>query len=764
MPKRKQTKQDEYEQLSLDLNPDFEDASSEKKRIRRKTKEAIKEVQEKIIEAEYADIMQKSYLDYSMSVITARAIPDVRDGLKPVQRRIVYDMHELGVGSDKPYRKVARIAGDTMGKYHPHGDMSISGALVNLAQDFRNNAPLVDGQGNYGSIEGDGAAAARYIEARMMPFTEDVLLHDIKENTVDFVANYDGTEKEPAILPARLPNLLINGCEGIAVGMATNIPMHNVGEAIDAGICKLENEKATTQDLMQFISGPDFPTGGIVANADDLLSVYESGSGKIRIRGKVSIEKEAGKPRIVISEIPYTMIGEGIGKFMQQVATLAESRVLPEVVDITNQSSKEGVRIVIDLKKDADVQRVTNILYKKTKLEDTFGYNCLAIVDGKPETMSLAAVLGEFVRFQYEIYTRKFTSLLSKARKKAEIDEGLLKAIDVIDTIIEVLRGSRTVQQAKDCLMHGKVQGIQFRTEKARKEAGKLFFSQIQSESILELRLQRLVGLELTVIQEDYEKVKKNIKCYEKLLGSKAEMRKEIKGELLMLKTRYASPRKTVIAQLEEVELQKEEETVLPAVVVVDRFYYIKALDPAVYEKNKEHIEGEMRYVFTGTSTDKKLIIFTDTGKAHTVKIKDLPYGKVKDKGVPIESVSGYNGKNERVVAIHEVMGKELIFVSSDGYVKRVSDTEFDVTRKTIDSTRLMDEAAVTGVIRYTGDTIQLTSAAGYRLRFKQDDIPVQGKVARGVTGMKMEKKDKITEVATESRMHITKRGGKGRR
>lgn len=763
MPK-KDKNNNEYEQISLHLNPDFDPPKDEKKRRRKKTEEALQEVEEKIIDVEYSEVMQKSFLDYSMSVITARALPDVRDGLKPVQRRIVYDMHELGVGADKPYRKVARIVGDTMGKYHPHGDSSISGALVNLAQDFRNNSPLVDGHGNFGSIEGDSAAAQRYIEARMMPYTEDVLLRDIRENTVDFISNYDGTEKEPAILPAKLPNLLINGCEGIAVGMATNIPMHNMGEVVDAAIYKLENEKATTQELIQFVTGPDFPTGGIVANADDLLSVYESGSGRIRIRGKVAVEKEAGKPRIVISEIPYTMIGEGIGKFMQQVATLAETRVLPEVADITNQSSKEGIRIVIDLKKDSDVQRVINILYKKTKLEDTFGYNCLAISNGKPETMSLADVFGAFVTFQYEIYTRKFTSLLGKAKKKAEIDEGLLKAIDVIDTIIEVLRGSKTVQQAKECLTRGEVKGIQFHTDQAQKEARKFSFTQLQAESILELRLQRLVGLELTVIQEDYEKVKKSIKRYEKLLGSRAEMRKEIKGELLALKEKYDTPRRTLIAQLEEVEIQKEEEVVLPAVVVVDRFYYIKALDPAAYEKNKEQIDNDSRFVFAGMGTDKKLIVFTDTGKAHTVKVRDLPYGKVKDKGVPIESVSGYSGKSEQIVAIHEILGKELIFVSSDGYVKRVADTEFDVTRRTIDSTKLTDGATVSDIIRYTGDTVQLTSAAGYRLRFKQGDIPVQGKVARGVTGMKMDKKDKITEVTTESRMHITKRGGKGKK
>jgi len=759
---KKNENKTEFEQMSLNLNPDFDPPKADGKKRAKKTREALKEIDEKIIEVEYSEIMQKNYLDYSMSVITARALPDVRDGLKPVQRRIIYDMHELGVGADKPYRKVARIVGDTMGKYHPHGDGSISGALVNLAQDFRNNNPLVDGHGNFGSIEGDSAAAMRYIEARMMPFTEDVLLRDIKENTVDFISNYDETEKEPAILPARLPNLLINGCEGIAVGMATNIPMHNITEVVDAAICKLENEDAETMDLMRFVAGPDFPTGGIVANAEDLPFIYESGSGKIRIRGKVDIEKEAGKPRIVISEIPYTMIGEGIGKFMQQVAALAETKVLPEVSDITNQSSKDGIRIVIDLKKDSDTQRVINILYKKTKLEDTFGYNCLAISEGKPETMSLAGLLGAFIRFQYEIYTRRFNNLLEKARKKAEIDEGLLRAIDVIDTIIEVLRGSRTVAQAKDCLMHGSTKDILFRTEKAKNEAKCFTFTQIQAESILELRLQRLVGLELTVIREDYEKVKKSIKRYERLLGSKTEMRKEIREELLSLKAKYSVPRKTMIAQLEETEVPKEEEMILPAVVVVDRFYYIKAMDPAVYEKNREQLESDARFVFAKTSTDKKLIIFTDTGKAHVLKVKDLPYGKAKDKGIPLESVSGYNGKIEKVIAIHELLGGELIFVSSDGYVKRVSDLEFDVTRKSIESTKLTDGAEVISVIRFTGDTVQLTSAAGYRIRFKQEDIPVQGKVARGATGLKLKGTDKVAEASLESRMRITKRGGSG--
>lgn len=359
-------------------------------------------VDNNIIQTEYSELMQKSYIDYAMSVIIARALPDVRDGLKPVQRRTLYDMHELGIRYDKPYRKSARIVGDTMGKYHPHGDSSIYDAMVVLAQDFKKGMPLIDGHGNFGSIEGDGAAAMRYTEARLQKITQEAYLADLDKNVVDFIPNYDETEKEPEVLPVKVPNLLINGAEGIAVGMATSIPPHNFGEVVDGVIAYMKNPDITTAEMMQYIKGPDFPTGGIVANQDDLAAIYETGQGKIKIRGRIEIEKgKAGKDKLVITEIPYTMIGANIGKFLNDVYSLVESKATTDIVDITNQSSKEGIRIVLELKKGADVEALKNLLYKKTKLEDTFGVNMLAVANGRPETLGLVPIIRHHVNFQY---------------------------------------------------------------------------------------------------------------------------------------------------------------------------------------------------------------------------------------------------------------------------------------------------------------------------------------------------------------------------
>ncbi len=375
---------------------------------------------ERIIRTEYSEEMQKSYLDYSMSVITARAIPDARDGLKPVQRRVLYDMSELRLNHDKPHRKSARIVGDTMGKYHPHGDSSIYETLVVLSQAFKKGMPLVDGHGNFGSIEGDGAAAMRYTEARLQKFAEEVYLKDL-DKTVEFVSNYDETEREPEVLPVRVPNLLINGAEGIAVGMSTSIPPHNLGEVIDALKAYIDNRLLTVSDLMEYMPGPDFPTGGIIANKSELLSIYETGTGKLKLRGRMEVElgrRKTDRDKLVITEIPYTMIGAGINKLLVDIADLVESKKLPDVVDISNQSNKEGIRIVLELRKDADIDKIKNILYKKTKLEDTFGVNMLAIADGRPETMNLKEILNTFLEFQYRNMTKKYGVLLEKELEK----------------------------------------------------------------------------------------------------------------------------------------------------------------------------------------------------------------------------------------------------------------------------------------------------------------------------------------------------------
>ena len=475
---------------------------------------------EKILRTEYSEEMQRSYMNYSMSVITARAIPDARDGLKPVQRRVLYDMRELHLDHDKPHRKSARIVGDTMGKYHPHGDSSIYETLVVMSQNFKKGMALVDGHGNFGSIEGDGAAAMRYTEARLEKFAEEVYLKDL-DKTVNFVPNYDETEKEPEVLPVRVPNLLINGAEGIAVGMSTSIPPHNLGEVIDAVQAYIDNPEVTTQELMEFMPGPDFPTGGVIANKSELPQIYETGMGKIKLRGKFEVElgkRKADKDKLIISEIPYTMIGAGINKFLVDVADLVESKKLTDVVDISNQSNKEGIRIVLELRKDADIDKIKNILYKKTKLEDTFGVNMLAIADGRPETLNLKGILRNFLNFQYENTERKYNVLLQKEMDKKEVQEGLITACDCIDLIIAILRGSKTLKDAKACLTTGDVTNIHFKVPGFEEDAKKLAFTERQASAILEMRLYKLIGLEILALEKEHRETLRKIGEYKKIL------------------------------------------------------------------------------------------------------------------------------------------------------------------------------------------------------------------------------------------------------
>ncbi|MEG1291835.1 MAG: DNA gyrase subunit A, partial [Lachnospiraceae bacterium] len=592
---------------------------------------------EQIIRTEYSEVMQKSYIDYAMSVIVARALPDVRDGLKPVQRRTLYDMHELGIKYDRPYRKCARIVGDTMGKYHPHGDSSIYESLVVLAQEFKKGMPLVDGHGNFGSIEGDGAAAMRYTEARLQKITQEAYLADLDKNVVDFVPNFDETEKEPEVLPVKVPNLLVNGAEGIAVGMATSIPPHNFIEIMDGVKAYMKNPDITTEELMEYIKGPDFPTGGIVVNKDDLYQIYLTGMGKIKIRGKVEVEKgKTGKDRLVITEIPYTMIGANIGKFLNDVGSLVETKKTNDIVDISNQSSKDGIRIVLELRKGADTENLCNLLYKKTRLEDTFGVNMLAVANGKPETMGLTAVIRHHVDFQYEIATRKYKTLLSKEVDKKEIQEGLMKACDVIDLIIEILRGSKNIKDAKECLMNGTTEKIEFRFKGSEKDAKELCFTERQATAILEMRLYKLIGLELEALRKEHDLTLQNIARYEELLKSRTAMAKVIIKELDGFKKEYGKPRKTVIENAAEVVYEEKKIEEMPIILLMDRFGYIKTIDVSIYERNKEAADGENKYVIPCMNTDK-LCIFTDQGQLHLVKLLDIPYGRFRDKGIPLD-------------------------------------------------------------------------------------------------------------------------------
>ena len=565
----------------------------------------------RIIKTEYSEEMQKSFIDYAMSVIIARALPDVRDGLKPVQRRTLYDMHELGIRYDRPYRKSARIVGDTMGKYHPHGDSSIYEALVVMSQDFKKGMPLIDGHGNFGNIEGDGAAAMRYTEARLQKVTQEAFLADLDKDVVDFVPNFDETEKEPSVLPVKIPNLLVNGSEGIAVGMATSIPPHNLGEVIDAVKAYMLNNEITTKELMRYLKGPDFPTGGIVINKDELEEIYETGTGKIKLRGKVEFQKgKAGKTNVVITEIPYTMIGANIAKFLSDVAALSETKKTQDIVDISNQSSKEGIRIVIELRKDADPENFVNMLYKKTRLEDTFGVNMLAIANGRPETMGLKQIIKSNVDFQFEVATRKYTNLLAKEMERKEIQEGLIKACNVIDLVIEILRGSKDRAMAKACLVEGKVDGIKFKSKESKIMAAQLMFTEKQANAILEMRLYKLIGLELEALINEHEETMANIYRYEDILDRRDSMAQVIMNELDGFKKEYSHPRKTVIENGQEAVYKEKELEEMDVVFLMDRFGYAKTVDVSTYERNKEAADAENKYVFTCKNTGR-LCLFT---------------------------------------------------------------------------------------------------------------------------------------------------------
>ena len=704
-----------------------------------------------IIRTEYSELMQKSYIDYAMSVIIARALPDVRDGLKPVQRRTLYDMYELGIRYDKPYRKSARIVGDTMGKYHPHGDSSIYDALVVMAQDFKKGLPLVDGHGNFGSIEGDGAAAMRYTEARLQKVTQEAYLADLDKNVVDFMPNFDETEKEPVVLPVKVPNLLVNGAEGIAVGMATSIPPHNFGEVIDGVIAYMKNPDITTAEMMQYIPGPDFPTGGIIANKDDLPAIYESGVGKIKIRGKIEIEKgKGGKDRMVITEIPYTMIGANIGKFLNDVYGLVESKATSDITDITNQSSKEGIRIVLELKKGADIEALENLLYKKTKLEDTFGVNMLAVADGRPETMGVVPIIRHQVKFQYEIATRKYQTLLAKEQDTKEIQEGLIRACNVIDLIIEILRGSRSIKDAKACLTDGNTDHITFKNPSSKIMAQQLNFTDRQAQAILEMRLYKLIGLEIEALMKEHDETLENIAKYEDILEHRSSMAKVIIKELTAFKKAYGKERKTVIDNLKEAVVAAKKIEEQDVVFLMDRFGYAKIVDTSVYERNKEAANAEYRHIFTCKNTDK-ICIFTDKGQMHLLKVLDLPYGKFRDKGTPIDNLCNYDSKEENVVylaGLEHVSSHRMLFGTKYAMIKVVDGMEFVVAKKTTAATKLGEEDEVLTVCPLEeNDTLVMATKKDMFLRIDCAQIPQKKKGAVGVRGMKLAAGDELKSI-----------------
>ena len=711
--------------------------------------------EENIIQLDFSEEMKTSYRDYAMSVIVARALPDVRDGLKPVQRRILYAMKELGLSPDKPHRKSARIVGDTMGKYHPHGDSSIYDALVHMTEDYSLNAPLVDGHGNFGSIDGDGAAAMRYTEARLSK-PGMMLLDNLDKGLVDFLPNFDDSEKEPAVLPATLPNLLINGTTGIAVGMATNIPPHNPTEVIDAVIAYMDRPGISIDKLMDYILAPDFPTGGIIINASDMRDIYEKGEGKIRLRARTEIEKgDAGRTNIVITEIPYTISGNKL-KLVESLAALAKDKVFDEIYDVRDESSKEGIRIVVEVKKGRDIDNLLNGLYKKSQMEDTYGVNLLAIRPtengtGQPKVFNLKSLIEEFVLFQEDLYTREYQFLLEKAKKRLEIVEGLMKATDVIDLIIEILRGSSSVKQAKMCLIEGITEGIKFKSKASEKEAATLSFTENQADAILAMQLSKLIGLEILKLHEENDTLIANIAEYEKVLSDSKELYKVIKGRLREFKKIFNSPRRTSL--MDTVAKAYVEKVVIEDLYVCfDRFGYTKAIDAAAFGRASEETKKDFSFVLKIKNTDK-LCIFTDKGNMHQVKMEKVPRCKMKDKGTLIHSLCKMENDEEGLlyVSFEELFESILLFVTKNGYIKLVSGAEFETGRQMIAATKLDADDEVVGVTMLSASDVLtgtkkviLLTKDGLSLGFPLSEVSELKKTSRGVKGIALEKEDTV--------------------
>ena len=711
--------------------------------------------EENIIQLDFSEEMKTSYRDYAMSVIVARALPDVRDGLKPVQRRILYAMKELGLSPDKPHRKSARIVGDTMGKYHPHGDSSIYDALVHMTEDYSLNAPLVDGHGNFGSIDGDGAAAMRYTEARLSK-PGMMLLDNLDKGLVDFLPNFDDSEKEPAVLPATLPNLLINGTTGIAVGMATNIPPHNPTEVIDAVIAYMDRPGISIDKLMDYIPAPDFPTGGIIINASDMRDIYEKGEGKIRLRARTEIEKgDAGRTNIVITEIPYTISGNKL-KLVESLAALAKDKVFDEIYDVRDESSKEGIRIVVEVKKGRDIANLLNGLYKKSQMEDTYGVNLLAIRPtengtGQPKVFNLKSLIEEFVLFQEDLYTREYQFLLEKAKKRLEIVEGLMKATDVIDLIIEILRGSSSVKQAKSCLIEGITEGIKFKSRESEKEAATLSFTENQADAILAMQLSKLIGLEILKLHEENNTLVANIAEYEKVLSDSKELYKVIKERLREFKKIFNSPRRTSL--MDTVAKAYVEKVVIEDLhVCFDRFGYTKAIDAAAFGRASEETKKDFSFVLKIKNTDK-LCIFTDKGNMHQVKMEKVPRCKMKDKGTLIHSLCKMENDEEGLlyVSFEELFESILLFVTKNGYIKLVSGAEFETGRQMIAATKLDADDEVVGVIMLSASDVLtgtkkviLLTKDGLSLGFPLSEVSELKKTSRGVKGITLEKEDTV--------------------
>lgn len=699
----------------------------------------------KISDREIVTELKESYIDYAMSVIVARALPDVRDGLKPVHRKILYAMNELGLSASAKFRKSAAVVGEVMAKYHPHGDMAIYDSLVRMAQDFNLRYPLVNPQGNFGSIDGDGAAASRYTEAKLSKLGE-ALLADIDKDTVNFMDNYDGTHREPTVLPSPVPQLLMNGSLGIAVGMATNIPPHNLTELIDAIFHILENPKAETPDLFQFIQGPDFPTGGIIYDQKEIIAAYSQGKGSIIMRGKAEIsEKKDGSEQILITEIPYQVLKSTL---VEEMANLVSEKKIEGIRDIKDLSDREGMGIIIDIKKGYDANRVLNRLYKFTNLQKTFHLNLLALVDGiQPEILSIADVLKYFITHRTEVVTRRTKFDLEKAKDRAHILEGLMIALNNIDAVIKVIKQSKDREEARVNLM------------------AKFKLSEKQAVAILEMRLQTLAGLERLKIEEELKAILELIKELMAILASPAKLRNLIKKELTEIKEKFGDARRTKVVkgklgEITEIDLVPLEETI----VTLTTGGYIKRINPATYKIQKRGGKGIMGMKtmqedivehFLSANTHDNLMFFTDSGKVFQTQVYEIPEGTRVARGRGISNFLEGISSEEKVLSLvtkakakadAPSTDKFLVMVTKNGRIKKTSLEEFENVRKSgIIAIKLEKGDLLKKVVKTNGeDDIILATKQGIAIRFKEKDIRPMGRSAAGVKGINLKKGDEV--------------------
>ncbi|MBU5308696.1 DNA gyrase subunit A [Clostridioides mangenotii] len=694
----------------------------------------------RVLPIEIAEEMKKSYIDYSMSVIAGRALPDVRDGLKPVHRRILYSMSELNLTPDKPHRKSARIVGDVLGKYHPHGDSAVYLAMVRMAQDFSTRALLVDGHGNFGSVDGDSPAAMRYTEARMSRLSLE-LLRDIDKETVDFVNNFDESLKEPAVLPARYPNLLVNGSNGIAVGMATSIPPHNLGEVIDATVHLIDNPECAVEDLIPYVQGPDFPTAAIIMGKENISEAYRTGRGKVKVRARAVIEERANdRQQIVVTEIPYQV---NKAKLVERIAELVKEKKLEGISDLRDESNRNGMRIVIELKRDANANIVLNNLYKHSQMEDTFSIIMLALVNGEPKVLNLKQILYHYIQHQRDVVTRRTKFELNKAEARAHILEGLIIALDNIDEVIKLIRSSKTGQEAKAGLM----------------ERFKL--SEIQAQAILDMRLQRLTGLERDKIDAEYEELLKTINRLKEILANEILLLQIIKDEMTEIKNKYSDERRTEIVHAEgEIDMRDliDDEEIA---ITLTHFGYIKRLPADTYRSQKRGGRGisaittrdeDFVKQLVTTTTHSRLLFFTNRGRVFKLDAYEIPEGKRQAKGTAIVNLLQL-GPGEKIATLIPIEGddesKYLLFTTKNGIVKKTKRDEFkNINKSGLIAIGLRDSDELIGVKITDGNQdVLLVTENAMSIRFNENDIRHMGRTAMGVKGITLSKNDIVVSM-----------------